>query len=122
MPGNAAVALLLEDEPLIALDVETNLGEAGFDVTTVATCAEALEWLSVCRPDVVIVDIILRDGPCHAVVEKLVSDGIPFLVHSGDLPGMHADTVLVKGTWIGKPSNGDDMIRAAQELISAKRG
>lgn len=43
MPGNAAVALLLEDEPLIAIDVELALGEAGFAVTTVASCAEALE-------------------------------------------------------------------------------
>lgn len=119
MSGNAAVALLLEDEPLIALDVEFTLGEAGFDVTTVASCAEALDWLDVCRPALVVVDIILRDGPCHEVVEQLVADGIPFLVHSGDHPSMHADTPLVHGRWVSKPSDGAEMVRAAQELIAA---
>jgi CheY-like chemotaxis protein len=39
------VALLLEDEPLIALHVEQVLADAGFYVNTVSTCADALEWL-----------------------------------------------------------------------------
>lgn len=33
MSGNAAVVLLLEEEPLIAMDLELMLGNAGFDVT-----------------------------------------------------------------------------------------
>lgn len=117
MSGNAAVALLLKDELLIAMDVEMSLEAAGFDVTTVVSCTEALEWLAVCRPHVVIVDIILRDGPCHAVVEQLVA---PFLVHSGDHPKMHADTVLSKGVWIGKPSEGADLVAAARDLVAAE--
>lgn len=119
MPPNAIVALLLEDEPLIALDLEMTLGNAGFDVTTVTSCSEALEWLDVCRPDIVIVDIILSDGPCHAVVKQLVADGIPFLVHSGDHPSMHADTPFAGGKWVSKPADVGEMARAARELIAA---
>lgn len=119
MSGNSTVVLSLEDEPLIAVDVEFVLGDAGFKVTTVASCAEALEWLALFSPDVAIVDIILRDGPCPAVVEQLVADRIPFLVHSGDNPRLHADTILAKGIWIGKPSDGAEMVRAARQLAAA---
>ena len=115
---NMTVLLLLEDEPLIALDIEQTLAEAGFDVTTVSSCADALDWLEVCRPDVVIVDIIMRDGPCHEVVARLVEDGIAFIVHSGDHPSMHASTPFAGGTWIGKLADGLEMIRAARELIA----
>lgn len=114
------VALLMEDEPLIALDVEATLANAGFDVTTVVSCSEALEWLDVCRPDIVIVDIILQDGPCHSVVARLVEDGIPFLVHSGDLPSMHAGTPLAAGTWLSKPVNEAAMVLVAKTLVASQ--
>ncbi|MDB5614647.1 MAG: putative two-component response regulator protein [Devosia sp.] len=117
MPGNAAVVLLLEDEAMIAIDIERALAKAGFDVSTVASCAEAFEWLAVCRPDLVIVDIVLHDGPCHSVVEQLVADRIHFLVHSGDIPDMHADTELSKGTWIRKPSDGAMVLKAVRKLV-----
>lgn len=116
MPSTAAVALVLEDEPLIAFDIEMTLREAGFDVTTVASCEEAFEWLSVCRPDIAIVDIILRDGPCYAVVEQISADGVPFIVHTGEHPSLYAGTVLSKGTWLGKPSDGAAMVRTARRL------
>ncbi|MBU1334249.1 MAG: response regulator [Alphaproteobacteria bacterium] len=62
MSAKAFLALLLEDEPLIAMDMELLLQGAGLDVTTVASCEEANNWLEVRRPDIVIVDIMLRDG------------------------------------------------------------
>lgn len=114
------VALLMEDEPLIALDVEATLAAAGFDVTTVPSCADALEWLDVCRPDIVIVDIILEDGPCHSVVARLVEDGIPFLVHSGDHPSMHVGTPFASGTWLSKPVNEAAMALVAQTLVASQ--
>lgn len=91
---NAAVCLLLEDEPLISMDLEMTLGAAGFDVTSVMSCEEANDWLEICRPDIVVVDIELRDGRSDRVVERLVEDKVPFIVHSGDHPGMHADRVF----------------------------
>jgi DNA-binding response OmpR family regulator len=112
-----ATVLLLEDEPLIAMDLEYELREVGFDVAIVATCSDAIDWLEVCRPDVVIVDIVLRDGPCHAVVEQLVADKIPFIVHSGDHPSMHENTPFAHGTWVSKPAEGAELVRVARELV-----
>lgn len=50
MSTNAAVALLLEDEPQISMDLEQTLQGAGFDVTTVISCAEAEECLAAHQP------------------------------------------------------------------------
>ncbi|UXN76213.1 hypothetical protein N8D56_27515 (plasmid) [Devosia sp. A8/3-2] len=38
MASNASIALLLEDEPLISIDVEDTLEAAGFAVTTAMAC------------------------------------------------------------------------------------
>lgn len=45
MDKKMTVALLLEDEPLIAIDIESELTEAGLSVFTVMSCAGAEEWL-----------------------------------------------------------------------------
>lgn len=112
------VALLLEDEPLISMDIEMTLGNAGFEVFNVMSCVEALAWLDRSLPDVVIVDIELRDGPCHEVVERLVENNVPFVVHSGDHPSMHENTVFARGTWLGKPSDGNELVRVTRQLLA----
>lgn len=116
---NRLTDLLLEDEPLIAMDIEMTLRDAGFDVSVVGSCEEALEWLEVCRPDVVIVDIVLRDGPGHKVVDQLITDGIPFVVHSGDLPAVHEGTPFAAGSWINKPAIAADLVAAVRQLVAA---
>ena len=40
------VALLLEDEAMIAIEVESSLKDEGFDVVTFDTCGAALDWLA----------------------------------------------------------------------------
>jgi DNA-binding response OmpR family regulator len=118
MSTNAAVCLLLEDEPLIAMDLELTLGNAGVDVTTVMSCAQASDWLAKCRPDIVVVDIELRDGRSDKVVDGLVEHNIPFIVHSGDHPSMHIDTPFAHGRWVNKPAAPDELVEAVRSLLS----
>ncbi len=118
MAYKASVALLLEDEPLIAMDLELMLENAGFDVKTVMSCEEAIEWLGMIRPDIVIVDIVLRDGRSDEVVERLIEEEIPFIVHSGDHPSLHVGTPFALGTWVGKPAVLDELVDAARGLIA----
>lgn len=111
------VVLLLEDEPLIAMDVEMTLGDAGFGVCTVVSCAEANAWLDRNRPDVAIIDIELRDGRCTGVVARLVAANIPFIVHSGDPSTMHAGTPFSNGIWLGKPSGSDALVTLLRTAV-----
>lgn len=120
MLTKTSVALLLEDEPLIALDLEQMLVEAGFDVSIVMTCADASAWVEIHRPDIVIVDIELRDGRPDHFVERLVHDDVPFIVHSGDHPDQHAGTPFEQGLWIGKPAEPDELTGAARALLAAR--
>ena len=119
MRNEAAVALLLEDEPLISMDLEQSLAGAGFDVATAVSCLEAEDWLATHRPDIAIVDIMRRDGPAGHVVERLVAGDIPFIVHSGDLPTQHAGTPFTHGRWISKPASPDELIEVAQAILGA---
>ncbi|RKM87750.1 response regulator [Devosia naphthalenivorans] len=117
MDQNCPLALLLEDEALIAMDVEQALDSAGFAVATMLTCADAEQWLEAHRPDVVIVDIMLKDGTCEAIVSRLVQDHVPFVVHSGDVPSLHANTLFSRGVWVSKPSDSRELAEAASGLI-----
>lgn len=112
MDTKKPTALLLEDEPLIAMDLELTLQGAGFEVAHLRSCSEADHWLSSNRPDVAIVDIILADGSCHDVVAKLRNLEVPFVVHSGDLPHQHARTPFEFGVWLTKPSASGELIVA----------
>ena len=118
MDSRASIALLLEDEPLIAMDVEQMLEDECFDVTTVMSCEEASHWLAGARPDIVIVDIELRDGRSDKVVERLVEDNIPFIVYSGDHPSMHVDTPFAHGRWVNKPVAPEELVALARSLLS----
>ena len=56
--------LVCDDEPQILRALRVILGDAGFDVTTAASAAEALDKTTVQRPDAAIIDLVLpdRDG------------------------------------------------------------
>jgi DNA-directed RNA polymerase specialized sigma24 family protein len=59
----AARVLIIEDEPLIALDLETIVGEIGHEVVGSATTRrEAVEMASEFRPELVLADVQLADG------------------------------------------------------------
>lgn len=109
--------LVLEDEPLIGLHVEGTLVEAGFNVAIATSCAEAETILENLRPDAVVLDVDLSDGPCVAIAEKLVERRIPFVVHSGYLS---VDKVFAHGIAVQKPSNPADIVAAvkASKLFS----
>lgn len=111
-------ALILEDEPLIAMDVEMTLREMGYDVSIVGECSEAMAWLKTGRPDIAIVDVMLRDGSCHAVVEQLGDEGVPFIVHSGDVADAHKGTPYERGVWLSKPSLREHFVTAIGQAMS----
>lgn len=116
---NRSVTLLLEDEPLIAMGIEDELECAGFVVSTAVSCEEANAWLDANVPDVVVVDIVLRDGQSCGVVARLIEAKIPFVVHSGDQPNMHAGTPYADGVWVSKPSASNEIADAARTLLVA---
>jgi CheY-like chemotaxis protein len=78
----ATSVLIIEDEPIIALDIEAMVEELGHDVTGIArTHKEAITLVRTRRPGLVLADIQLADGSSglDAVNEILNSIDVPVI-------------------------------------------
>jgi DNA-binding response OmpR family regulator len=114
--------LLLEDEALIAVTLQDDLEEAGYRVSgPFTTCREALSWLSGNKPDLAILDTVLKDGPCKDVAVNLTTLGVPFLVYSGLAEDMNALPELAQATWVEKPATAEVLLKALAGLRCSAR-
>jgi CheY-like chemotaxis protein len=78
----ATSVLIIEDEPIIALDIEAMVQELGHDVVGIArTHKEALQKVRSRRPGLVLADIQLADGSSglEAVNEILMEIDVPVI-------------------------------------------
>ena len=117
--GFRKTALILEDQPLIALDIEDALQSAGFEVANiVSSSAAAIVWLKQHQPTIAVIDIEVTDGACVEVAKTLNAAHIPFIVHTGSLPddNLH-DPIFRKGHWIIKPSAPADLVAAVERSL-----
>ena len=80
--------VVVEDEPLIAFDIEHMLGEAGYQVVaTVDTLADVTRLLGEEEIDLILCDIQLRgDGDGMDVARAAEAKGVPVLFVSGNCP------------------------------------
>jgi len=91
--------LVVEDDPIIALDFEDTL--LGFGVKTVRTAAnvaKALELIGLRPPEFALLDVSLNREKSFAVAERLEALKIPFAF----VTGYGADTAL-PAAFSGKP-------------------
>src|SRR5438128_411759 len=76
--------LVIEDEALLAMDVETVLKSSGYRVLgPVGTSADALSILQAGSPDLTILDLNLGDEMVFPVFDHLEKTGTPFIILSG---------------------------------------
>src|SRR5690349_5286724 len=97
------LALVLEDEAMIALNLQDELQDAGYKVAgPFMTCSAALEWLATATPDMAVLDAALKDGSCRAITLELSRRGVPFLIYSGHPEDSRLVAGLEPVTWIEK--------------------
>ena len=112
--------LLVEDEVLIALQVESALEEAGFVVIgpcqSVAQALARLDIPNCC--DAAVLDANLRNESADPVAKALSALRIPFVVTTGyDLKQLHGE--LATRTVLSKPFSSDELIMHLRQLLSA---
>jgi CheY-like chemotaxis protein len=79
--------LIVEDEALVALDLETVFAGAGCtSVRTAGNLDDALAEIERKPPDLAVVDLNVGGRLSLAVVERLAGAVIPFLILSGHAP------------------------------------
>jgi DNA-binding response OmpR family regulator len=113
--------LIVEDEPLVAFDMEETVREAGYEVVGPAQDARsALQLIDDHLIDVAILDANLRGWSAAPVAERLRERGVPFVAVSG----YSADQL---GAWLngspllGKPYAAERLIAVIKELRSGLR-
>ncbi len=110
------LVLILEDEAIIALNLQDELQDSGYRVAGPFTsCADALTWLGAETPDVAVLDTMLKDGPCRTIALELSKRAVPFLIYSGHAATVNTLAELECATWVEKPA-------AAQALLLALAG
>lgn len=113
--------LLTEDDAIIGFDLSDILDAAGYRIAGPAsTCAEALSWLKDNQPDIAILDVMLKDGPCTTIAQELQRRGVPFLVYSGDRK-REAAPELRSVRWLEKPVAHQDLLRALSQMMEPPR-
>jgi DNA-binding response OmpR family regulator len=109
----------VEDETLIAMELELALTEAGFEVIgPVPEVAAALALLACRRPDAAVLDVHLRGERVTPVAEVLLAMGVPFVVTSAyGVEELALDAALAGARNLGKPTRLAVLLRALRDLL-----
>lgn len=109
--SHLAHILIVEDDGLIALDIETTLQAAGAArVTSLATAEDALRSLEETSFDAAVLDLHLgRGGFSYEVAGRLKEKGVPFVLSSGtaEVSDAFRDVPMVM-----KPFSSDELVTA----------
>src|SRR3954454_23602548 len=109
--------LIVEDEAAVGLMLAEALSDEGHRVIgPIESRAEALTLVEQTRPDVPILDIMLRDGSCDPLISELRDRGIPFMVFSGQGRGKAAMDKLDDVPWVKKPGRLHEIAAALNSL------
>ena len=114
--------IIVEDEYLVALDVEAVLQSIGVETITIATTlAEARQAIGQDGADCVLLDVSLSDGKSYDFARHLRDNGIPFGFVSGygDTSGFPEDLTLAP--LLGKPFGENEIADFVMGLVAAAR-
>lgn len=115
----AKTIIVLDDEMLIALDIQTQLEEVGHKVLTASTTKEAIALVDTEPVDLAIADWHLRGEVSAPFIEMLKQRGIPFVLCSGsaleELAGVFPATPTVP-----KPFATADLLAAVAQAIDGR--
>jgi DNA-binding response OmpR family regulator len=114
--------LIVEDNTLIAMDLEDILEADGCDVLGPSvSVTEALGLLESVSADVAIVDHMLEDGTAARLAEVLAEKGVPYAICTA----AGADKIrplYPNRPILGKPYNAEDILLVVDDLYSGADG
>jgi DNA-binding response OmpR family regulator len=106
--------LIVEDEPLIAMEIVDAFKAAGAVVTTTFSFKQALILIEHDGLAAAILDHALGDNDSSQLCARLKERGIPFVIYTGfsKVEGACADGPLVR-----KPASPDELVATVEALL-----
>ena len=118
--------LLVDDEPLILMDLEFAVEDKGHEFCSAGCVQHALEAIEKddCPIDVAVLDFTLPNGSnCVPIACRLDDRGIPYIIHSGDLQRRDEAISKLDARMIAKPAPSEKVVEAAiAELMRLRSG
>ena len=112
--------LIVEDEPIVALEIAQILREGGFSALGPARCvAQALELLKVEDCDAAVLDINLGKETSELVAIELTQLGTPFITVSG-YSAAQKPSVFNGAPALSKPVRPDMLIREIRRCVDRR--
>lgn len=109
--------LVVEDDPIIALDLQNQLVESGATAVQAQTSEEAIGLIQASRFDAAILDVHLRDGNSYSIADALRSQATPFVFLSGYLTIREGYTDI---PFLAKPYAAATVTAAIAALLAPK--
>ena len=118
----AARILIVEDEPMIALNIEDILVDAGFQIAGVAVkLDQALALIEADAVDAAIVDANLAGVSASPAAVALAARGLPFIMMSGySKEQMQGE--FPQAFFLSKPCRSDLLIATLNSALRDKQG
>jgi CheY-like chemotaxis protein len=114
--------LVVEDDPIIALDFEDTLLRFGVKtVRTAGSVARALQFIDERAPDFVLLDIGLVREKSFAVAERLDTLGIPFAFVTGYSTDVALPAALTNKPRLPKPCPSDALEAVLRGAATARK-
>jgi DNA-binding NtrC family response regulator len=111
--------LVVEDELIVALDLENLLSQLGcIPLNSAPTIQKALRALSDERPDVVVLDVELQGERVTPVAIALNEQRVPFMLVTGSGSRRLPEEALQKVVHLEKPVNGSHLRRVLAEVLA----
>ena len=111
--------LIVEDEPLIALELQNALCLAGASILAATNIKDALQLIGHARISAAIVDVNLGGRDCSDVCAALTKSSIPFMFYTGystaDALPAWPDAPAVR-----KPAQGATMVDTIMQLLPSQ--
>ena len=109
--------LVAEDEAIISVILSGDLRDEGYVIAgPFSTGKDAVAWLDEETPDLAIVDYMLRDGACTALLRMLRKRGVPFVIFSGYGRDCDEQNEFSDAPWFEKPASSDALLEALASL------
>ena len=117
------VILVVEDDSIEAMDIKKTLESAGFNIPEIATTGQrALEILSNFKPDLVLMDIILKGEENGIEIAEIIKNkyGIPviYLTAHSEVSTIEMAKLTDPYAYLVKPFDTEELIRTIKIALN----